>query len=148
MVPGTNSRLDTLQAAVLRAKLPHLERWNAERRERARGVHAALEGVPGPRPAARAGLGPLGLAPLHDPRRRTATASRPTSPRAGSRPPSTTRGPIHLQPAMAAAGGQAGDLPVSERLSREVIQIPLYPELPLESLERIAREIRAFCGAG
>jgi dTDP-4-amino-4,6-dideoxygalactose transaminase len=55
--------------------------------------------------------------------------------------------PIHLQPAMAAAGGKAGDLPVSERLSREVIQIPLYPELPLESLERIAQEIQAFCSA-
>ena len=47
---------------------------------------------------------------------------------------------------MAAAGGRPGDLPVSERLSREVIQVPLYPELPLESLERIAREIRAFYG--
>jgi dTDP-4-amino-4,6-dideoxygalactose transaminase len=47
---------------------------------------------------------------------------------------------------MAGAGGKAGDLPVSERLSREVIQIPLYPELPLETLERIAQEIRGFCG--
>ena len=55
--------------------------------------------------------------------------------------------PIHLQPAMAAAGGRPGDLPVSERLSQEVIQVPLYPELPFESLERIAQEIRAFCGA-
>ena len=40
----------------------------------------------------------------------------------------------------------SGDLPVSERLSLEVIQVPLYPELPLETLEGIAREIRAFCG--
>ena len=49
---------------------------------------------------------------------------------------------------MAAAGGKPGDLPVSERLSLEVLQVPLYPELPLESLERIAQEIRGFCGAG
>ena len=53
--------------------------------------------------------------------------------------------PIHLQPAMAAAGGKPGDLPVSERLSREVLQVPLYPELPLETIERVAGEIKAFC---
>jgi dTDP-4-amino-4,6-dideoxygalactose transaminase len=50
--------------------------------------------------------------------------------------------PIHLQPAMAAAGGRPGDLPVSERLSEEVISLPLYPELPLETVERIADEVR------
>jgi dTDP-4-amino-4,6-dideoxygalactose transaminase len=48
---------------------------------------------------------------------------------------------------MASAGGKPGDLPVSERLSREVLQIPLYPELALEAVERIAQEIRAFYGA-
>ena len=47
VVPGTNSRLDTLQAAVLRAKLPHLEGWTAERRERAAAYARLLEGVPG-----------------------------------------------------------------------------------------------------
>jgi dTDP-4-amino-4,6-dideoxygalactose transaminase len=45
---------------------------------------------------------------------------------------------------MAAVGGRAGDLPVSEQLSREVISIPLYPELPFEDLHRIAAEIRSF----
>jgi dTDP-4-amino-4,6-dideoxygalactose transaminase len=146
VVVGTNSRLDALQAAVLRAKLPELERWVAERLERALAYSRLLEGTPGlalPREQAwgrsawhlytlratdrdglQAHLGARGIATaVHYPR------------------------PIHLQPAMAAAQGQVGDLPVSERLSREVIQIPLYPELPLESLERIAREIRAFCGA-
>jgi dTDP-4-amino-4,6-dideoxygalactose transaminase len=53
--------------------------------------------------------------------------------------------PIHLQPAMAAAGGRPGDLPVSERLSREVLQVPLYPELPDEALEQVATGIRRFC---
>jgi dTDP-4-amino-4,6-dideoxygalactose transaminase len=52
--------------------------------------------------------------------------------------------PIHLQPALAAAGGRPGDLPVSERLSREVLCLPLYPELPLETVKRIAQEVRAF----
>src|SRR5437660_3944126 len=47
VVLGTNSRLDTLQAAVLRVKLRHLDRWNAERAERARAYAEALAGVPG-----------------------------------------------------------------------------------------------------
>ena len=50
--------------------------------------------------------------------------------------------PIHLQPAMAAAGGRAGDLPVSESLCREVLCLPLYPELPFAAIERIAAEIQ------
>jgi dTDP-4-amino-4,6-dideoxygalactose transaminase len=43
---------------------------------------------------------------------------------------------------MAAAGGKTGDLPVSERLSREVLSLPLYPELPLPTVERIAALVR------
>ena len=50
--------------------------------------------------------------------------------------------PIHLQPAMAAAGGRPGDLPVSERLCDEVLSLPLYPELRLETVERVAAEVR------
>jgi dTDP-4-amino-4,6-dideoxygalactose transaminase len=144
VVVGTNSRLDALQAAVLRAKLPHLERWTAERLERALAYGRLLDGAAGvalPREQAwgrsawhlytlrardrdglQAHLQACGIATaVHYPR------------------------PIHLQPAMAAAGGKPGDLPVSERLSREVIQVPLYPELPLETVERIAQEVRAFC---
>ena len=147
VVVGTNSRLDALQAAVLRAKLRQLERWTAERLERALAYTAAPGGhcrawcCRASRPgAARPG---------------TSTRCAATN-RDGLQAHLTARGiatavhyprPIHLQPAMAAAGGKPGDLPVSERLSREVIQVPLYPELPLETLERIAGEIRAFCGA-
>jgi dTDP-4-amino-4,6-dideoxygalactose transaminase len=43
---------------------------------------------------------------------------------------------------MAPAGGKVGDLPVSERLSREVLSLPLYPELPLETVARIAALVR------
>jgi dTDP-4-amino-4,6-dideoxygalactose transaminase len=146
VVVGTNSRLDALQAAVLRAKLPQLERWTSERRERALTYARLLEGT--------AGL----VLPREQPWGRSAWhlyTLRATN-RDGLQAHLRARGiatavhyprPIHLQPAMAAAGGKAGDLPVSERLSREVIQIPLYPELPPESLERIAQEIQAFCSA-
>jgi dTDP-4-amino-4,6-dideoxygalactose transaminase len=147
VVLGTNSRLDTLQAAVLRVKLRHLEAWNEERRARAEAYTKALEGLPGVvlprekdgarsawhlytirvprREALQARLRALGIATaVHYPR------------------------PIHLQPAMAPAGGKPGDLPVSERLSREVLCLPLYPELPLPDLERIAEVVRAFLSAG
>ena len=147
VVPGTNSRLDALQAAVLGAKLPHLEAWTTERRERAAAYARILDGVPGvvlPREQA------WGRSAWHLYTLRVAD-------RDGLQAHLAARGiatavhyprPIHLQPAMATAGGRVGDLPVSERLSREVIQVPLYPELPVETLERIAREIQVFCGAG
>jgi dTDP-4-amino-4,6-dideoxygalactose transaminase len=146
VVVGTNSRLDTLQAAILRVKLRHLPQWDEERRERVRAYSEALRDVAGvrlprERPGARsawhlftirvaerdalkAHLGAQGIATaVHYPR------------------------PIHLQPAMAAAGGRTGDLPVSEQLSREVLQLPLYPELPLEDVRRIASEVASFRSA-
>jgi dTDP-4-amino-4,6-dideoxygalactose transaminase len=147
VVLGTNSRLDALQAAVLRVKLRHLEAWTRERLERALAYTRLLEGTPGlvlPREQGwgrsawhlytlRAQRRDSLQAHLHS--RRIATSVH--YPR-----------PIHLQPAMTAGGGKPGDLPVSERLSLEVLQVPLYPELPLETLEGIAQEIRSFCSAG
>jgi dTDP-4-amino-4,6-dideoxygalactose transaminase len=141
VVLGTNSRLDTLQAAVLRVKLRHLDAWDAERRQRVRAYDAALAGIPRVvtpreregarsawhlytvllerRDAVKAHLASRGIATaVHYPR------------------------PIHLQPAMASAGGKVGDLPVSERLSSQVLSLPLYPELPLDAIERIAAEVR------
>jgi dTDP-4-amino-4,6-dideoxygalactose transaminase len=48
---------------------------------------------------------------------------------------------------MALSGGREGDLPVSEGLSREVLSLPLYPELPLDALDEIAGEVRRFVGS-
>jgi dTDP-4-amino-4,6-dideoxygalactose transaminase len=144
VVVGMNSRLDTLQAAILRVKLRHLEVWNGERLERVHAYTRALAGVPG----------------IVVPRERAGAKSawhlftvRATD-REGLQKHLAAEGvgtavhyprPIHLQPAMAAAGGRPGDLPVSERLSREVLSFPLYPELPLDTVARIAAGVRAYC---
>jgi dTDP-4-amino-4,6-dideoxygalactose transaminase len=141
VVVGTNSRLDTLQAAVLRVKLRHLDAWNRERRERVTAYARALEGArdvvaPRERDGFRSAwhLYTVRAADrdgLQARLRAEGIATAVHYPR-----------PIHLQPAMAPAGGKVGDLPVSERLSREVLSLPLYPELPLETVARIAALVR------
>jgi len=140
VVPGTNSRLDTLQAAVLRVKLRHLEGWNAERTQAARRYDEALANVEG-----------LTL-PREAPGARSAwhLYTVRTADRDGLKAHLASKGiatavhyprPIHLQPAMAAAGGRPGDLPVSERLSDEVLSLPLYPELGPDQTARVAAEV-------
>ncbi len=143
VVLGTNSRLDALQAAILRVKLRHLERWNEERRERARLYLRALAEVPGVvLPAERDGARSAwhlftirvgdrdGLA---DHLRASGIGSAVHYPR-----------PLHLQPALASAGGRPGDLPVSERLSGEVLCLPFYAELDPAAIERVAGQVAAF----
>jgi len=145
VVLGTNSRLDALQAAILRVKLRHLEHWNGERRERAEAYSRALDGAPGivsprEREGARSAwhLYTVRLA------ERDALAAHLQAHGIGTAVHYPR--PIHLQPAMATAGGRPGDLPVSEALSREVLCLPLYAELPLADVERVAGEVRSFIG--
>jgi dTDP-4-amino-4,6-dideoxygalactose transaminase len=145
VVPGTNSRLDNMQAAILRVKLPHLDRWNAERRERAEAYTRALSDLPAVGlPRERAGArSAWHLYTIRVPNRERLQARLDES---GIATAVHYPRPLHLQPAMAVAGGKPGDLPVSEQLSREVMSIPLYPELPVEAIERIAGVVRACVG--
>jgi dTDP-4-amino-4,6-dideoxygalactose transaminase len=143
VVLGTNSRLDSLQAAVLRVKLRHLERWNAERAERVLLYSRLLAELPGivlprERPGARSAWH------LYTIRARERDALAAHLRARGIGTAIHYPRPIHLQPAMAAAMGTPGSLPVSEQLSREVLCLPLYPELPLEDVERVAGEVRGF----
>jgi dTDP-4-amino-4,6-dideoxygalactose transaminase len=140
---GTNSRLDAVQAAILRVKLRHLEGWIETRRRRADLYAASL----------------ADLAALKLPTERYAARSSwyLFTVRAGERDALQARlaargietaihypKPIHLQGAMAGAGGRVGDLPVSEALCQEVLSLPLYPELPESGVLRVAEEIRSF----
>jgi dTDP-4-amino-4,6-dideoxygalactose transaminase len=147
LVPGTNSRLDTLQAAVLRAKLPHLDTWNRERAERATAYAKALDGLPGVvlprvRAGARSAWHLFSLrVPDRDGLQKHLSSLGISSAVHYARP-------LHLQPAMAAAGGRLGDLPVSEAVSHEIVSLPLYPELPFEEVDRIAEAVKAHVAAG
>jgi dTDP-4-amino-4,6-dideoxygalactose transaminase len=147
VVLGTNSRLDTLQAAVLRVKLAHLERWNAERAERAALYSKLLGELPGLiLPREREGARSAWHLYTIRVRERDALAQHLRERGIGTAIHYPR--PIHLQPAMAAAMGAPGSLPVSEQLSREVLCLPLYAELPLEDVERVAAEVRSFLTKG
>jgi len=146
VVLGTNSRLDTLQAAVLRVKLRHLDAWNDERRQRAEAYTSALAGTPSvvlPRER----VGARSAWHLYTLRVKDRDGLQAHLKAQGIVTAVHYPRPIHLQPAMAAAGGRPGMLPVSETLCREVLCLPLYPELPFEAVERVAAEVRSFCAA-
>lgn len=141
-VVGCNSRLDTLQAAILRAKLPHLDAWNARRRAIAARYTAGLDGLAGVTPPA-AGAGDElvhHLYVIRSPRRdalqqHLAAAGIATSvhyPRA-----------LHQQGAFAAhASGRA--FPAAEAAAREVLALPCYPELADAAVDEVCAAIRAF----
>jgi dTDP-4-amino-4,6-dideoxygalactose transaminase len=142
---GINSRLDALQAAVLRVKLRYLDDWSAARQrnaDRYRALFGELDvpvTVPQPAPyqtrhiynqfvirgarrddlqkyLSQNGIGTEVYYPL----------------------------PLHLQACFAYLGYSKGDFPVSERLAAESLALPVYPELTTEDIEYVARTINAF----
>jgi dTDP-4-amino-4,6-dideoxygalactose transaminase len=143
VVVGTNSRLDTLQAAVLRAKLPHMDAWDRDRRLRVAEYHRVLTGVgglilPQELPGARSAWH------LYTLRCRERDALQSQLKAGGIATAVHYPKPLHLQPAMASAGGRPGDLPVTEQLTKEVLCVPLYPELELSVVRKIGASIARF----
>ena len=142
---GFNSRLDALQAVVLRAKLRRLARWNALRRAAAERYDALLAGVEQVvRPRTLSGnehvwhlyvvrvpardgvwkqLRDAGIgAAVHYPR------------------------PIHLEEAMQHLGYRAGDFPVAERAASEILSLPMFPEITEEQQVRVVESLKAALG--
>jgi dTDP-4-amino-4,6-dideoxygalactose transaminase len=144
---GYNSRLDALQAAVLSAKLPHLAGWSEARREHARQYDEALAGVEGivtpvVLPENESIVNQYTIRVLDGRRDALAEHLRERGIGSGVYYPV----PLHLQECFAHLGCREGEFPESERASREVLSLPVYPELPAEHLERVAEEVRTFFG--
>jgi dTDP-4-amino-4,6-dideoxygalactose transaminase len=147
---GTNSRLHALQAAVLRVKLRHLDDWQRGRQNRAERYRRLF---------AEAGLCGFLTAPAQPPAKFehvynqfTVRCARRDSLKAflqAAGIPSEIYYPlcIHLQEAFAYLGHGAGEFPESERASREVLSLPVYPELPDAQQDRVVQAIAEFAKA-
>jgi dTDP-4-amino-4,6-dideoxygalactose transaminase len=144
---GTNSRLDALQAAVLRVKLRHLDAWADARRANACMYHERLADVDGVTlPVTTEGN-------WHVYNQYTVRVTRRDELRQFLADRDIGSGvyypvPLHLQACFSELGGREGDLPVSERLCGEVLSLPIFPELGEDRIDEVAGAIREFFGAG
>lgn len=143
VIKGTNSRLDALQAGVLAVKLGYLERWNEARRANAALYHELL-----------AGVGDIQF------QRRLADADHAyhlfivtSAKRDELRNHLAANGiqtgvhypiPIHLQVAYADLGHRVGDFPHAEWLASSMLSLPMYPELSVQQIQRVADAVREF----
>jgi len=143
-VQGINSRLDEIQAAILRVKLPRLEAWNEARRERAARYNALLRDLPLQPPIE----APWARHNYHLYVVRSAERDRLAEflHRQGVTVLMHYPIPVHLQEAYAGLRLPAGRFPVAERACAEVLSLPLYPELPMDTLEKIAQAVVSFYG--
>lgn len=148
---GWNSRLDTLQAAVLEVKLRYLPEWNQQRRDRAVRYDQLLR---------EAGLAAANTSegivlPITDPRatpvfhqyvirapRRDALREHLAARQIGSEIYYPL--PLHLQTSLSDLGYQRGDFPVSEAAAAEVLALPIFPELREDEQQTVVEAIAAF----
>lgn len=141
-VKGWNSRLDELQAAILRVKLPYLDADNEARTRIADLYHEALSGadigLPQCRPQTRHVYHLFVVRSLQ----RDALQSFLKSRGIGALVHYPV--PVHLQPAYRDRAGSNLHLPETERAAREVLSLPIYPELGESDLHKVIGDIRAF----
>jgi dTDP-4-amino-4,6-dideoxygalactose transaminase len=144
---GYNSRLDALQAVVLLAKLPHLEAWSAARRAHAEFYDQALAGLSGistpvVRPGNESVVNQYTIRVAGSGRDALAEFLKARGVGSGVYYPV----PLHLQECFHYLGYGEGDFPESERACREVLSLPVFPELTREQREHVVRCVREFAG--
>jgi dTDP-4-amino-4,6-dideoxygalactose transaminase len=142
---GTNSRLDTLQAAVLLAKLPFLAGWSAARRQKAAWYSERLRG--------HSAIVPPAVDPANEPIFHQYTIRAPRRDALQEHLKANGIGcavyyplPLHLQPCFAHLGYRRGSLPESEAAAAEVLSLPVYPELTEAQQERVMQALTGFYG--
>jgi dTDP-4-amino-4,6-dideoxygalactose transaminase len=140
---GHNARLDELQAAILRVKLPRLKAWTEGRRRVARLYDAGLSDLPLRLPP----LGSAETAPVFalytlrcERRDALAESLKERGIGCGVYYPA----PVHLQPAYAKLGRGPGSLPVSEEASRTALSLPMWPDLSESDAGRVIEAVRRF----
>jgi dTDP-4-amino-4,6-dideoxygalactose transaminase len=143
---GTNSRLDAIQAAILRVKLRHLDRWSEKRAKNASLYDQLFEGARLTRPYRDARARHIYnqyeiRVPQRDPLRQH-LADR------GVGTEIYYPVPLHLQQCFASLGYREGDMPQSEAAAREVLALPIYPELTEEQIRYVAAIVRDYTDMG
>jgi dTDP-4-amino-4,6-dideoxygalactose transaminase len=153
---GVNSRLDEVQAAVLLSKLPHLRDWNEKRNQVAKWYQQAFKNTPGivtPNVALRT------THVWHQYTIRVTAQSNPNDNmlvRDQLIKELADRGigsmcyypvPLHLQKAFSQYGYKQGDLPLSESLAKEVVSLPMYPELQEHQVKQVAFAVNEIVSA-
>jgi dTDP-4-amino-4,6-dideoxygalactose transaminase len=140
-IAGWNTRLDELQAAILRVKLRHLDEDNTKRRALAAIYDEQLAGV------VTLPIEPANtrhvyhLYVIRHPQR---NALMQYLHERGIGTAIHYPAPIHLQPAYRGRLGEVGSLPETERAAREIVSLPMYPELSEDDVRTVARSIREF----
>jgi dTDP-4-amino-4,6-dideoxygalactose transaminase len=144
-VEGYNGRLDAIQAGILRIKLKHLSKWNQQRQENAERYHtlmlssAQTVALPLQAPWAKS-VYHLYVVRVQD-RDKLITALAKEGIGTGIHYPI----PLHLQVAYANLGYKEGDFPVTELLAKEILSLPMYPNLTADQQRAVVRQIEQFC---
>jgi len=140
---GVNGRLDEIQAAILRVKLPYLDEWNERRRSIAQAYEAGLPSSvikPQEMPGAKHVYHLYVIRTAERDQLRAWMESKGIA--TGMHYPI----PIHLQEACQRYYGNGTFLPVTEKVTEEILSLPMYPELTAEEIEYVCDCVRDFCG--
>ena len=142
---GINSRIDTLQAAVLKIKLRHLDRWTEQRQQNAANYRSLFAGLD--LPVTLPSIAPYQTRHVFNQftiqcERRDELKAQLAATGIGSEIYYPL--PLHLQQCFSGLGYEKGDLPVSERVAEQALSLPVYPELTMEDQVYVVNAIAQF----
>jgi dTDP-4-amino-4,6-dideoxygalactose transaminase len=140
LLKGFNYRMDALQGAILRVKLRHLDEWTDARRQIAHRYSALLSGSSVAQPPSEL-TGRRHVYHIYAVRSRDRNGLRRMLEREGVQTGLHYPIPIHLQPAYADLGYRIGDFPESEAAAREVLSLPIHPDLAPRQVEQVVAAI-------